>query len=62
MPEYLPRKDGRIFRLKLAEIDVVKQPESGMSFINGKRAITMGVIKQADETVKNLQISGRNAQ
>lgn len=51
-------KDGRIFRLReLAEIDVVKQPESGMSFINGKRAITMGVIKQADETMKNLRKS-----
>jgi len=51
-------KEGRLFRLKdLARIDVVKQPESGMSFINGKRAVTMGVIKQADETMKNLRKS-----
>jgi multidrug efflux pump subunit AcrB len=51
-------KDGRIFRLReLAEIDVVKQPESGLSLINGKRAVTMGVIKQADETMKNLRKS-----
>lgn len=51
-------KEGRLFQLKdLARIDVVKQPESGMSFINGKRAVTMGVIKQADETMKNLRKS-----
>lgn len=51
-------KDGRLFQLKdLADIDVVKQPESGMSFINGKRAVTMGVIKQADETMKHLRKS-----
>ena len=51
-------KEGRLFQLKdLARIDVVRQPESGMSFINGKRAVTMGVIKQADETMKNLRKS-----
>jgi multidrug efflux pump subunit AcrB len=51
-------KEGRLFQLKdLARIDVVKQPEAGMSFINGKRAVTMGVIKQADETMKNLRKS-----
>jgi multidrug efflux pump subunit AcrB len=51
-------KEGRLFQLKdLAAIGVVRQPESGMSYINGKRAITLGVIKQADETMKNLRIS-----
>ncbi|WP_313382206.1 efflux RND transporter permease subunit [Proteiniphilum saccharofermentans] len=51
-------KEGRLFQLKdLAKIDVVRQPESGMSLINGKRAVTLGVIKQADETMKNLRKS-----
>ncbi|WP_352422648.1 efflux RND transporter permease subunit [Proteiniphilum sp.] len=51
-------KEGRIFQLKdLAKIEVVRQPESGMSLINGKRAVTLGVIKQADETMKDLRQS-----
>lgn len=51
-------KEGRLFQLKdLARVDVVRQPESGMSFINGKRAVTLGVIKQADETMKELRKS-----
>ncbi len=51
-------KEGRLFQLKdLARIDVVRQQESGMSLINGKRAVTLGVIKQADETMKNLRES-----
>lgn len=51
-------KEGRLFRLKdLARIEIASQPESGMSFINGKRAVTLGVIKQADETMKNLRKS-----
>lgn len=52
------RKNDRIFQLKdLAKIEVVRQPESGMSLINGKRAITLGVIKQADETMSKLKKS-----
>ncbi len=52
------RKEGRIFQLKdLVKIDVVRQPETGMSLINGKRTITLGVIKQADETMKSLKKS-----
>lgn len=52
------RKEGRLFQLKdLAKINVVRQPETGMSVIDGKRAITLGVIKQADETMKNLKKS-----
>ena len=51
-------KEGRLFQLKdLARVEVARQPESGMSLINGKRAITLGVIKQADETMKNLRHS-----
>lgn len=52
------RKGDRIFQLKdLAKIEVVRQPETGMSLINGKRAVTLGVIKQADETMKSLKRS-----
>lgn len=52
------RKDDRIFQLKdLAKIEVMRQPETGMSIINGKRAVTLGVIKQADETMKSLKKS-----
>lgn len=52
------KKNDRIFQLKdLAEIDVVRQPETGMSLSNGKRAVTLGVIKQADETMESLKKS-----
>ena len=52
------RKSDRIFQLKdLAKIEVVRQPETGLSLIDGKRAVTLGVIKQADETMKSLKKS-----
>lgn len=52
------RKDERIFQLKdLAKINVVRQAETGLSLTNGKRAVTIGIIKQADETMKNLKNS-----
>ena len=52
------RKEERIFQLKdLAKINVVRQAETGLSLINGKRAVTLGIIKQADETMKNLKNS-----
>lgn len=52
------RKDERIFQLKdLAKINVVRQAETGLSLTNGKRAVTIGIIKQADETMKNLKKS-----
>ena len=52
------RKGERIFQLKdLAKIEVARQPETGLSLIGGKRAVTLGVIKQADETMKSLKRS-----
>jgi multidrug efflux pump subunit AcrB len=52
------RRGERIFQLRdLASIEVVRQPESGMSLINGKRAVTLSIIKQADETMANLKKS-----
>ncbi|MCD7972815.1 MAG: efflux RND transporter permease subunit [Candidatus Azobacteroides sp.] len=50
------RKNDRIFRLnELADIRIVPAKSEGVSFYNGKRAITLGVIKQADENMKNMQ-------
>lgn len=52
------RKNDRIFQLKdLAKINIASQTETGMSLIDGKRAVTIGVIKQADETMKSLKKS-----
>lgn len=49
-------KEGHIFQLKdLAQIEVVRQPENGLSIFNGKRAVTIGIIKQSDETMKSLK-------
>ena len=52
------RKNGRIFQLKdLARIEVVPEQETGFSLANGKRAVTLAVIKQADENMANLKES-----
>lgn len=51
-------KNGKIFQMKdLATVAVARQPESGMSMVNGKRAVTLGVIKQSDETIRSLRQS-----
>lgn len=50
------RKNERIFQLKdLAVVKLVPETETGFAFYNGKRAISMGIIKQADENMKNMQ-------
>lgn len=52
------RKNDRIFQLKdLARIAVVPEQESGASLSNGKRAVTLAVIKQADENMDNMKIA-----
>lgn len=52
------RKNDRIFQLKdLAKITIARQAETGMSIIDGRRAVTIGVIKQADETMESLKKS-----
>jgi multidrug efflux pump subunit AcrB len=52
------RRGDRIFQLRdLATIEVVRQAESGMSVINGKRAVTLSIIQQSDETMANLRRS-----
>lgn len=50
------RKNGRIYQLKdIADIRLTTQKEEGISLYNGKRAITLGIIKQADENMANMQ-------
>lgn len=50
------RKNGRIFQLKeLANISIVPEKETGSSLSNGKRAVTLAVIKQADENMDNMK-------
>lgn len=50
------RKNGRIFQLKeLADIAVVAERATGLSMADGERAVTLAVIKQADENMDNLK-------
>lgn len=50
------RKSDRIFQLKeLARVAIVPEKETGVSLSNGKRAVTLAVIKQADENMDNMK-------
>ena len=50
------RKSDRIFQLKdLAQISIVPEKETGASLSNGKKAVTLAVIKQADENMDNMK-------
>ena len=50
------RKNDRIFQLKeLAKVAVVPEKETGASLSGGKRAVTLAVIKQADENMDNMK-------
>lgn len=52
----LINKDGRILRLgDLCEVDVVPSEEKGISMCNGKRAVTLAVIKQGDENMDTMK-------
>ncbi|MDR1879670.1 MAG: efflux RND transporter permease subunit, partial [Tannerellaceae bacterium] len=52
------RKEGRIFQLKeMAKVSVVPVKESGFSLSNGKRAVTLAIIKQADENMDAMKKS-----
>ncbi|MDR0748294.1 MAG: efflux RND transporter permease subunit [Tannerellaceae bacterium] len=51
-------KSGRIFQLKeLAKVDIVPVKETGLSLSNGKRAVTLAIIKQADENMDAMKES-----
>ncbi len=50
------RKNNQIIQLKdLARVEMAPEKEKGMAMCNGKRAVTLAVIKQADENMDNLQ-------
>lgn len=50
------RKGIRIFQLKdLCQVEVVAKQESGISLVQGKRAVTMAVIKQSDENMDHMR-------
>lgn len=50
------RKNGKIIRMKeICRVEVVSARERGLSVSNGKRAVTLAVIKQADENMENLK-------
>lgn len=52
------RKEGRILQLKdLANISIVSRKESGLSMSDGKRAVTLAIIKQSDENMDNMKES-----
>ena len=52
----LINKEGRIIRLEeFCEIGVVPVKEKGISMSNGKRAVTLAIIKQADENMDNMK-------
>lgn len=50
------RKNGRIMQLKdFCQVGVVSVKEKGVSVSNGKRAVTLAVIKQADENMDKMK-------
>lgn len=52
----LLRKEGRIVRLgDFCKIGIVSAGEKGMSISNGKRAVTLAVIKQSDENMEDMK-------
>uniref|UniRef100_UPI0035A05556 efflux RND transporter permease subunit n=1 Tax=Prevotella heparinolytica TaxID=28113 RepID=UPI0035A05556 len=54
----LLRKEGRIIRLgDFCRVDIVPVEETGVSMSNGKRAVTLAVIKQADENMDDMKLA-----
>ena len=50
------RKNDQIFQLKdLASVEIAPVKETGMALYNGKRAVTLAVIKQSDENMSKMQ-------
>ena len=50
------RKADRIYQLKdFCSVKTVPQEERGYSLVNGKRAITLAIIKQSEENMENLK-------
>lgn len=52
------RKEGRIIQMKdFCRISIVPEKEKGLSMSNGKRAVTLAIIKQGDENMDNMKAS-----
>jgi multidrug efflux pump subunit AcrB len=52
------RKGDRLFQLKdMAKVSVIPVKETGVSLSNGKRAVTLAIIKQADENMAAMKKS-----
>lgn len=52
----LLKKGGRIIRLgDFCKVEIVPVSETGISICNGKRAVTLAVIKQADENMDDMK-------
>ena len=50
------RKSDRIYQMKdLCKIKIVPEEERGFSLVNGKRAVTLAIIKQSEENMSNLK-------
>jgi len=50
------KKNDRLFQLKdLAKVRVAPEKETGLSLAEGKRAVTLAVIKQADENMEDMK-------
>jgi len=50
------RKNGKIFQLKdLAKVNIASEKEKGVALYNGKRAVVLEIIKQADENMTKMQ-------
>ncbi|MDO5608391.1 MAG: efflux RND transporter permease subunit [Capnocytophaga sp.] len=52
------RQGDRLFQLKdFAQVELTKKSETGLVTANGKRSISLAIIKQSDETMENLKQS-----
>jgi multidrug efflux pump subunit AcrB len=50
------RKNDKIFQLKdVAQIETAPEKEKGMALYNGKRTVSLAIIKQSDENMANMQ-------
>jgi multidrug efflux pump subunit AcrB len=50
------QKNGKIFKMKeLADIEIVPVKEKGMILYNGKQAVSLAIIKQAEENMSRME-------
>jgi multidrug efflux pump subunit AcrB len=50
------KKGGKFYQIKdFAVVTVSKRRENGLSIVDGKRAVTIAIIKQGDETIGSLK-------